>query len=142
MFWTRSGNFWKRRTRDTEVVLAQRHKRRYTIIDKLRRPSKLGEPTVRNLAEMNDVAGCRLVFEDVEALYGFRENFHKAKFKHRLKHDADRYDYVKRPKDDGYRGVHDVYSYVSGSGAGKKVRRAAGGNPVPDARSARLGDRR
>ena len=115
--------FWKllkRRTRDTEVILAQRHKRRYTIIDKLRRPGKLGGPTVRNLAEMNDVAGCRLVFEDIEALYGFRENFHKAKFKHRLKHDVDRYDYVKRPKDDGYRGVHDVYSYVSGSRAGKR----------------------
>ena len=115
--------FWellKRRTTGTEVLVAQRHKRKSTIIDKLRRPNKLGGPTVRNLAEMNDVAGCRLVFEDMEALYGFRENFHKAKFKHRLKYDVDRYDYIKRPKDDGYRGVHDVYSYVSDSRAGKR----------------------
>jgi len=41
----------------------------------------------------------------------FREGFHKARFKHKRKNDADKYNYIKKPKATGYRGIHDVYSY-------------------------------
>ena len=106
-----------RRTEGTEVVVAQRHKRKSTIVDKLRRRK------VRKLAEMNDVAGCRLIFESIDDLYEFRGEFRNARFKHKLKNDdnADKYDYIKYPKPEtGYRGVHDVYSYASGSVSGKR----------------------
>ena len=105
-----------RRTEGTEVVVAQRHKRRSTIVDKLRRRK------VRKLAEMNDVAGCRLIFESIDDLYEFRGKFRNARLKHKLKNeDADKYDYIKFPKPEtGYRGVHDVYSYSSGSVSGKR----------------------
>jgi putative GTP pyrophosphokinase len=93
------------RTRNQDVVVAQRHKRRSTITGKLRR-----HPQMR-LHRMDDVAGCRLIFRNVEQLYQFREKLHKARFKHELRNDPDQYDYILNPKSDGYRGIHDVYKY-------------------------------
>lgn len=63
------------------------------------------------LHRMDDVAGCRLIFRDIDALYEFRQAFHAARFKHELRNEPDRYDYIKSPKPDGYRGIHDVYKY-------------------------------
>ncbi len=63
------------------------------------------------LARMDDVAGCRLIFEDVESLSNFRNSFHASRFDHRLRNEIDKYDYIKRPKNTGYRGIHDVYEY-------------------------------
>lgn len=60
---------------------------------------------------MDDIAGCRLIFESIQELYTFREAFHKARFKHKRKNDPDKYDYIRNPKSTGYRGIHDVYSY-------------------------------
>lgn len=87
------------------IVVAQRHKRRNTIFDKLDRLPKM------ELARMDDVAGCRLIFESIEELSYFRCEFHKSNFRHKIKNSLDKYDYIKKPKDTGYRGVHDVYSY-------------------------------
>lgn len=77
---------------------------------------------MRKLAEMNDVAGCRLIFESIDDLYEFRGKFRSARLKHKLKNeDVDKYDYIKFPNPKtGYRGVHDVYSYNSGSVSGKR----------------------
>ncbi len=71
---------------------------------------------------MDDVAGCRLIFESIEELNLFRKKFHKAKFKHRRRNDLDKYDYIKNPKNTGYRGIHDVYSYDVNSSEGKKYK--------------------
>ena len=68
---------------------------------------------------MDDVAGCRLIFRNVSELYRFRENFHKARFNHRLKNEKDKYDYIKTPKETGYRGIHDIYEYDVKSDVGK-----------------------
>jgi putative GTP pyrophosphokinase len=102
------------RTRLTGIYVAQRHKRKRTIFGKLERFPEM------QLARMDDVAGCRLIFPDIKTLYTFRDDFLKARFNHRRRNDVDRYDYIKRPKDTGYRGVHDVYEY--------DVRSAAGGD--------------
>ena len=94
------------RTRGTPIIVAQRHKRRNTIFDKLQRHKSM------QLHRMDDVAGCRLIFENMGDLYRFREKFHTAKFRHRLRNEVDKYDYIKSPKcNTGYRGVHDVYEY-------------------------------
>ena len=103
----------RNRTRGQKIAVAQRHKRRSTIFDKLERL-----PGMR-LARMDDVAGCRLIFDSVEALYAFRETLHAAHFSHELKNTVDKYDYIKQPKDTGYRGVHDVYAYDVNSDHGK-----------------------
>jgi putative GTP pyrophosphokinase len=95
-------------------VLAQRLKRRLTIIDKLEREPKM------ELARMDDIAGCRLIFEDIEKLEEFREQFHKSRFNHKLKHeDVNKYNYIDKPKPTGYRDVHEIYVYNVNSEGGK-----------------------
>lgn len=101
------------RAKDTNVVVAQRHKRKRTIFDKLRRLPRM------ELARMDDIAGCRLIFSSIEELNAFRSKLHKAKFKHKRRNAIDKYDYIARPKSTGYRGIHDVYEYDVNSDHGK-----------------------
>jgi len=103
----------RNRTRGTDIVVAQRHKRRSTIFGKLKRFPKM------QLARMDDVAGCRLIFPNTEDLYAFRHTLHGAHFNHKLKNQPDKYDYIKHPKTTGYRGIHDVYAYDVNSVHGK-----------------------
>lgn len=93
------------RTRNLPVTVAQRHKRRNTILEKLARFPKM------QLSRMDDVAGCRLIFDSIDELYSFRDSVLAARFKHERRNEIDKYDYIKRPKLTGYRGIHDVYSY-------------------------------
>lgn len=93
------------RTRHKGIIVAQRHKRKSTIIDKLQRYPKM------LLSRMDDVAGCRLIFKDIKELNYFRNEFHKAHFNHKRRNEIDKYDYIKQPKNTGYRGIHDVYVY-------------------------------
>lgn len=105
----------RNRTHGTEIVVAQRHKRKKTIFDKLQRLPKM------HLSRMDDIAGCRLIFHDIKGLYNFRGNLHKARFRHCLRNSIDKYDYIKSPKETGYRGVHDVYEYDVNSDIGKSL---------------------
>jgi ppGpp synthetase/RelA/SpoT-type nucleotidyltranferase len=69
------------------------------------------------LARMDDVAGCRLIFPTVKTMVDFRTAFQRSQFKHRRKNELDKYDYVTNPKHTGYRGIHDVYEYNVSSGS-------------------------
>ncbi len=71
---------------------------------------------------MDDVAGCRLIFPNLEELHNFRANLHQAHFRHKRKNEADKYDYIKHPKDTGYRGIHDVYEYDVRSSSGQQYK--------------------
>ncbi|MEO7503735.1 MAG: RelA/SpoT domain-containing protein [Sphingomicrobium sp.] len=94
------------RVKDIHVQIAQRFKRRPTIIDKLTR-----EPDMR-LSRMHDIAGCRVIFTDIDDLNSFRAKMHAARFDHKRRGaEDDRWNYIARPKDSGYRGIHDVYTY-------------------------------
>jgi ppGpp synthetase/RelA/SpoT-type nucleotidyltranferase len=106
----------RNRTRTKNVVVAQRHKRRSTIFGKLDRYPEM------QLSRMDDVAGCRLIFLDIERLYSFRDNFHKAQFHHKRRNELDKYDYIKKPKSTGYRGIHDVYVYDVNSIIGRHLK--------------------
>ena len=103
-------------TCEQDIIVAQRHKRRSTIFGKLDRYPEM------QLARMDYVAGCRLIFSDVRMLYSFREHFHKARFHHKRRNDADKYDYIKHPKVTGYRGIHDVYVYDVNSLIGRHLK--------------------
>ena len=107
----------RERARESDVKVAQRHKRKRTIVDKLNRL-----PTM-SLSRMDDVAGCRLMFKKVRDLYDFRATFHRARFNHKRRNpdEPDKYDYIKRPKATGYRGVHDVYEYDVNSAVGRPL---------------------
>jgi len=106
----------RNRTRGTGTVVAQRHKRKQTIFDKLRRFPNMA------LHRMDDVAGCRLIFHDVASLRKFRAALHKARFRHTRRNDVDKYDYIKHPKPTGYRGIHDVYEYDVNSDVGQAAK--------------------
>lgn len=106
----------RNRTRATNIVVAQRHKRKSTIIGKLDRLPKM------QLSRMDDVAGCRLIFPNLKQLYQFRKEFHAARFHHHLRNEIDRYDYIKTPKNTGYRGIHDVYEYDVTSETGRPLK--------------------
>ncbi len=105
----------RRRAKGRIVTVAQRLKRRATIFDKLSRESSM------QLNTMHDIAGCRLIFEDENALRSFRESIHESRFRHVLKFDGqDRYNYILNPKPSGYRGIHDVYEYKVQSPTGQQ----------------------
>lgn len=105
----------RKRTRGTKISVAQRHKRKMTIFDKLMRFPGM------QLARMDDVAGCRLIFRSIKDLQAFRSRFHKARFNHKLRNEPDKYNYIKKPKQTGYRGIHDVYEYKANSEVGKAL---------------------
>ena len=52
-------------------------------------------------------------------MLAFRRQIHRARFEHKLRNEIDKYDYIKRPKSDGYRGIHDIYEYNVNSQTGK-----------------------
>lgn len=106
----------RNRTRHTNVIVAQRHKRKRTIFDKLMRYNKM------QLGRMDDVAGCRLIFENINDIIKFRTKMHDARFNHNLKNDKDKYNYIDHPKSDGYRGIHDIYEYDVNSKAGQHLK--------------------
>ena len=103
----------RNRTRRTKIAVAQRLKRMRTLAHKLVRQPKM------QLARMDDVAGCRLIFPNKKALNVFRKQFHRARFDHVRKNDVYKYDYIAHPKPDGYRGIHDIYEYNVKSESGR-----------------------
>jgi hypothetical protein len=71
------------------------------------------------LSRMHDIAGCRIIFDDVDTLREFRKYFHKTRAKHDLLSEDDRYNYLENPKTSGYRGIHDVYRFKLDEGDGR-----------------------
>lgn len=70
---------------------------------------------------MHDIAGCRIIFDTVEELLDFRNGLHRARFNHKRRgaDNQERWNYLVNPKDDGYRGIHEVYEYDVRSEGGK-----------------------
>ena len=95
----------RRHASSVKNTVGQRLKRRNTIIDKLKR-----EPSMP-LHAMQDIAGCRIIFENQADLYKVRTSLREARFNHNRLNELDKYDYIKHPKPTGYRGIHDVYEY-------------------------------
>ncbi|MDC0738382.1 RelA/SpoT domain-containing protein [Cognatishimia sp. SS12] len=97
------------------VEFAQRLKRRNTVIGKLKRQDADGNFLIKDVASMHDFAGCRMIFENLDALRSFRNFMHSSKVmrnvEHELRHDPQKYDYIEKPKFTGYRGIHDVYKH-------------------------------
>lgn len=100
---------------DGDVQVAQRHKRRPTIVDKLKR-----EPSMQ-LSTMHDIAGCRAICPSVPELLRFREMFLDTRAGHIHTNAATkRFDYIEHPKSSGYRGMHDVFETALASESGSR----------------------
>ena len=68
-------------------------------------------PLATDATKLNDFAGCRLIFSDMDQLREFRSKFIDDFFNHKLKINRSKNDYVERPKISGYRGIHDVFEH-------------------------------
>lgn len=91
-------------------LIASRNKRIETIISKLCRPEK------PKLDRIHDIAGTRIIFENIKSLEDYidiLENTELVNFKEKINEDKNRYNYIKNPKSDGYRSIHKVFYYSS-----------------------------
>lgn len=89
-------------TIDSGALVAQRLKRTPSIVSKLQRFQDM------NLARMQDIGGLRAVVGSMPKLEKLVRNYRDATFAHRL---VSYKDYIREPKDDGYRSVHLVFKY-------------------------------
>lgn len=98
---------------DPEALIAQRLKRRPSIEVKLRDNENM------KLSQMHDIGGCRAVLSTVKhvhALVKKYKDFHAKSPRDRSDWDgSDDFDYIARPKPDGYRSVHLVFRFKSPS---------------------------
>ena len=95
---------------DKKALVVQRLKRLPSIVKKLQRKYSGKEPTMK-LSQMQDIAGCRAVLQNVElAKRVYQEGYIKSDLKHKKINNKD---YITYPKEDGYRSLHLIYRYQS-----------------------------
>jgi hypothetical protein len=85
-------------------LVAQRIKRLASISHKLERFSTM------QLSQMQDIGGCRAIVSSVDEVLRIVENYKRSKIKHKLVRGND---YISKPKNSGYRGIHLIYRYFS-----------------------------
>lgn len=88
-------------------IIAQRLKRTPSIIRKLQRFPNM------DLSRMQDIGGIRIVLGNIKDVYRLHNDILTSK--RRFEHEAvlPPYDYIKQPKEDGYRSLHQVFKYKS-----------------------------
>ncbi len=88
-------------------IIAQRLKRTPSIIRKLQRFPSM------SLASMQDIGGIRIVLSSIDDVYRLHSDI--VRTGGRSKHEPllPPYDYIKEPKQDGYRSLHQVFKYRS-----------------------------
>jgi ppGpp synthetase/RelA/SpoT-type nucleotidyltranferase len=92
---------------DSRALIAQRLKRLSSIAIKLKRHEHM------KLSQMHDLGGCRAVLRNVSAVHRLASLYQQSMVKNpnvRMEFYKD-YDYIQKPKSDGYRSIHLVYKY-------------------------------
>ncbi|MTI62919.1 RelA/SpoT domain-containing protein [Methylophaga sp.] len=87
---------------DPNAVVVQRLKRTPSILAKLTREHGM------KLDRMEDVGGCRIVVANISQVYAVRDAIVEGRTRNTLRRQRD---YIKKPKESGYRGIHLVYRY-------------------------------
>jgi len=89
---------------DSHCLVAQRIKRLSSIEHKLHRFKGM------QLSRMQDLGGCRAIVNSIAQVNKLVKKYEKSDIKHKL---DDKDDYIKNPKESGYRGIHLIYKYFS-----------------------------
>lgn len=87
---------------DKHAVIVQRLKRLPSILTKLTRENGM------RLDRIEDIAGCRIVVENIRNVHNVRDNIVNSRTGNILRRERD---YIRSPKDSGYRGIHLIYKY-------------------------------
>lgn len=94
---------------DRNAIYAKRLKRYASIVTKLNR-FKENRMTLR---KMQDIGGCRVVVSSEKKLYKILRELRKNQEFLQESNNIRQKDYIKNPKDDGYRGVHIIGQFPS-----------------------------
>lgn len=89
------------------AIVASRLKRTPSIIAKLRRFGEM------NLCRMQDIGGLRVIVPSVDDVYKIHRLIEASRMKHEIVKPC--HDYIREPKKDGYRSLHQVCRYKSES---------------------------
>lgn len=88
----------------SSALVAQRLKRMPSIIEKLKRFPNM------QLERMQDIGGVRVILENIEDVYKLHESIVQSRsFRHQV--ELPPKDYIRDPKSDGYRSLHQVFKY-------------------------------
>ena len=102
--------------KDKKSIFAKRLKRYISIIDKLKRFKSM------KLKKMQDIGGCRAILTNEKKLRQVvRELKKQSEFKHIGEKLYKTKDYIKLPKEDGYRGYHIIGRFNNSKGIEKKI---------------------
>lgn len=94
----------KAREVDSDALIAQRLKRLSSIALKLRLQPNMA------LSTMQDIGGCRAVVGSVSEVTQLVKSYEGSDLKHKLVRVVD---YIREPRESGYRSVHLIYRYFS-----------------------------
>lgn len=87
-----------------EALVAQRLKRTVSIVSKLKRFPYM------KLSTMQDIAGIRVIVNNINQVHEIENKYRESKFKHKL---IDSKDYIANPAQSGYRSIHLIFQYVN-----------------------------
>lgn len=90
---------------EKDAIIAQRLKRFISLMNKLAR-----EPNMK-LSQMQDLGGCRAILSSVEAVYKLYNLYAGGPPLFDSQGSLKCYDYIREPKEDGYRSIHVVGRY-------------------------------
>ena len=88
-----------------KAIVARRLKRTPSIVAKLRRFRDM------DLCRMQDIGGLRVIVPSIEDVYKIHRLLENSRMKHEIVKPC--HDYIKNPKKDGYRSLHQVCRYRS-----------------------------
>lgn len=93
---------------DPNALVVRRLKRVPSIIKKLQR----NQTSSMDMSRMQDIGGCRAILQGITEVNNLVDVYKKKDkgIYHELKNKKD---YIKEPKNDGYRSVHLIYKYFS-----------------------------
>ncbi len=86
-------------------IVAQRLKRFVTIIGKLRDDPRL------TLTTLQDIAGVRAILRSIKDVYKLAKNYKNSPYFSLMIDDGACKDYIKYPKESGYRGIHLIFRF-------------------------------
>lgn len=92
------------RRNNSNAIVVQRLKRLDSITGKLKRFPEM------SLYRMQDLGGCRVIVDTIDQVYESVNKYKNSRIRHILKKE---YDYIKNPKESGYRSYHIVYQFHS-----------------------------
>ncbi len=87
---------------EKEIIVAQRIKRLESI------HRKLSDKKSMRMTQMQDIAGCRVVFRNISSIKKLVNLYKSSRFEHEFRGEKD---YITYPKIEGYRCHHIVYQY-------------------------------